>query len=181
MSSTLICVAYQYSYTVPRPVQQIMDAQKLHSGYEPLPRSGHAAVTVGSKLCLIGGYAGSNEKSLQLVTTVEVFDISTEMWEKVPTHGTPPPGLWNSAYTVVGTSLYSFGGTDFCHNDLHKLDLSTFNWELVKASNSSSGPQKKRGSGMVSYRDNQLVIFAGNTDSGLTDELHVFNLEKSEC
>ena len=148
-----------------------------HTSYEPLPRCSHAAVAVDSKLHMWGGEGGSQEVKL------EVFDISTELWEQKPTHGTPPPGLWNTAYAVVGSCLFVFGGWDGVshHNSLFKLDLHTFQWEQVRVSNPSSGPQRKSGSRMVSYGDNQLVVFAGSTGSDYTDELHVFDLNKGEC
>ena len=66
------------------------------------------------------------------------------------------------------------------HNTLFKLDLHTFQWEQVQVSNPSSVLQKKNGCRMVSYGDNQLVVFAGWIDSGNTDELHVFDLDKGE-
>ena len=59
-----------------------------------------------------GGWAGSKEKSREVAHKIEMFDISKELWEQKPTHGTPPPGLWNTAYTVVGSSLFVFGGYD---------------------------------------------------------------------
>ena len=153
-----------------------------HTSYEPLPRSSHTAVAVDNKLHMCGGCAGSKEKSRELSKHVEVFDISKELWEQKPTHGTPPPGLCNTAYTVVGSYLFVFGRWDGVsrHNTLFKLDLHTFQWEQVQVSNPSSGPQRKNGCGMVSYGDNQLVIFAGYTGSAHTDELHVFDLYKGE-
>ena len=156
-----------------------------HTSYEPLPRSTHAAVAVDNKLHMWGGLAGYGEKSREVTPKiVEVFDISTELWKQKPTHGTPPPGLWGTAYTVVGLCLFVFGGYDGVsrHNTLFKLELDphNFQWEQVQVSNPSSGPQKKDGCGMVSYGDNQLVIFAGYTDSAWTDELHVFDLDKGE-
>ena len=163
------------------------------TGYEPLPRLEHAAVAVDSKLHMWGGWAGSKEKSQKLAQKLEVFDISTEQWEQKPTHGTPPPGLsltgytllpglWGTAYTVVGSCLFVFGGYDgvFFHNTLYKLNLRTFQWEQVKVSYLSSGPQKKNGCGMVSYGDNQQVVFAGWMSSRKTDELHIFDLNKGE-
>ena len=151
-----------------------------HTSYEPLPRSRHAAVAVGSKLHMWGGDSGSMEKSRELSQHVEVFDIATELWEQKLTHGTPPPGLRGTAYTVVGTHLYNFGGWDGIshHNSLHKLDLCTLQWDEVKDLNSSSVPQRKTGSRMVSYGDNQLVIFAGWTGNQWTNKLHLFNLDK---
>ena len=150
--------------------------------YEPLPRRSHVAVTVDNKLHMWGGLAGSKEKSRELIQSIEMFDISKELWKQKPTHGTPPPGLWDTAYTVVGSSLFVFGGYDGVsrHNTIFKLDLHNFQWEQVQVSNPSSGPQKKYGCGMVSYGDNQLVVFAGYTGSAHTDELHVFDLDKGE-
>ena len=161
-----------------------------HTSYEPLPRSEHAAVAVDNKLHMWGGFTESKEKSREVAQKLEVFDISTEQWEQKPTHGTPPPGLSNTAYAVVGSCLFVFGGLDgdeSRHNSLFKLDLHTYQWEQVRVSNPSSGPQRKNGCGMVSYGDNQLVVFAGYTGNVLTytfsewtDELHVFDLNKGE-
>ena len=154
------------------------------TGYEPLPRLEHAAVAVDNKLHMWGGWAGSKEKSQKLAQKLEVFDISTELWKQKPTHGTPPPGMSGTAYAVVGSCLFVFGGWDGVsrHNSLFKLDLRSFQWEQVRVSNPSSGPQRKSGCGMVSYGDNQLVVFAGHTGSVFTytDELHVFDLNKGE-
>ena len=155
-----------------------------HTSYEPLPRGGHAAVAVDNKLHMWGGWAASKEKSRQVPRNIEVFDISKELWEQKPTHGTPPPGLFNTAYTVVGSCLFVFGGWDggrSRHNTLFKLDLRNFQWERVQVSNPSSGPQRKRECRMVSYGDNQLVVFAGSMGfAEYTDELHVFDLDKGE-
>ena len=153
-----------------------------HTSYEPLPRAGHAAVAVDNKLHIWGGEGGSVEKSQELAHNLEVFDISMEQWEQKPTCGTPPPGLCDAAYAVVGSCLFVFGGYGGVshHNSLFKLDLHTFQWEWVRVSNPSSGPQKKNASGIVSYGDNQLVVFAGYTGRVWTDELHVFDLNKGE-
>ena len=39
---------------------------------------------------------------MQLASMVEVFDFEAELWEKKTTSGTPPPGLYNTAYTTIG-------------------------------------------------------------------------------
>ena len=154
-----------------------------HTSFEPLPRRDHAAVAVDNKLHMWGGWTGSKEKSREVAQKLEVFDISTEHWEQKLNHGTPPPGLWTTAYAVVGSCLFVFGGWGGVsrHNSLFKLDLRSFQWEQVRVSNPSRGPQKKTGCGMVSCGDNQLVVFAGFTGSAYTDELHVFDLNKGAC
>ena len=152
-----------------------------HSSYEPIGRFGHAAVAVGTKVHMWRG-AGPNRNVQEFASTVEVFDMTTELWEQKSIHGIPPLGWSNTAYTVVGTSLYSFGGSDgkACSNSLYQLDLQTLEWKELLVRNPASGPHRKYGSRMVSYGDNQLLIFAGKGDSGCTNEVHIFNLDKGE-
>ena len=52
-----------------------------HASYEPLPREWHAAIAVGSKLHMWGGWAGSKDKSQEPANSVEVLDMTTELWE----------------------------------------------------------------------------------------------------
>ena len=173
-------IIFVFIFLPPCTIQYTMAAN--HRRYEPLPRADHAAVAVDNKLHMWGGSAETMEESQELVQKLEVFDISTELWEQKPIHGTLPPGLWDTAYAVVGSCLFVFigcgGGSR--HNSLFKLDLRTFQWEQVRVSNPSRGPQKKAGCGIVSYGDNQLVVFASSTGSAYTDKLHVFDLNKGE-
>ena len=152
-----------------------------HSNYEPLSRFGHTAVALGSKLCVWRG-VGPNKNLEEIASTVEEFDVPTELWEQKSIHGTPPPGLANSASTVLGISLYSFGGFDgkFASSTFHQIDLHTLQWKDLMVQNPSSGPQGKIGSRMVSFGDNQLIIFAGKGVSGCTNELHIFNIDRGE-
>ena len=152
-----------------------------HSDYEPLSRWGHAAVAVGSKLHMWRGWS-FHKNIKELASTVEQFDVTTEQWEQKSVYSTPPPGLCNTANAIVGTSLYSFGGYDgkYYSNSLHQLDLHTLQWKDLVIQNPSSGPQRKVGSRMVSYGYNQLIIFAGKGDSGCTNEVHIFKLDKGE-
>ena len=151
-----------------------------HSSYEPLCRFGYAAVAVGSKVRRWG--VGHKRNVQEVASNVEVFDVTTELWEQNSIHGTPPPGLSNTAYTVVGTSLYSFGGYNgkFLYNSLYQLDLHTLEWKQLVVRNPSSGPHRMCGSRMVSCGDNQLIVFAGRGNSGYSNELHIFNLDKDE-
>ena len=188
LATQCYCDTYYCTLIVLPPLQRNADTQlvesavhRARSSYEPQPRCEHVAVPVGRNLNVWGGNAGSGEKSQDLATTVEVFDVSTNLWKRNPTNGVPPPGLFGTAYTVVGTSLYVFGGrdrNDCLQNSLYKLDLFSFQWEEIRPANSSSGPQKKQSSRMVPCGDNQLLVFAGCTASGYTDELHLFDLAK---
>ena len=148
--------------------------------YVPPSASGHVAVPIGDKLYRWGGHGSEKRRNM-----VDVFDVSKEQWECLTTHGTPPPGIQYCAYTVIGSTLFTFGGFDdghYCHNSLHQLDTKTMEWRELVARNPSDAPQKKSGCKMVSFTEDKLVIFAGLTEHGeRTGELHVFDTKESEC
>ena len=154
--------------------------------YEPPPRIGHAAVSIGNRLLLWGGYAGSDKSSKKLARAVEQFDILTEIWEKKTTFGTPPLGLWDTGCASIGASLYNIGGFDGTsqYKSLHELNTVSWEWKKLVAKNPSSAPMKKYGGGMVALDEENLLILAGRSGrciSDYTNELHVFNIPEGEC
>lgn len=78
--------------------------------------------------------------------------------------------------------MFVFGGYngESRYNSLYKLNLQTLKWEQVRVLNPSDGPQRKSGCRMVSFEENKLVLFAGDTGNGRTNELHIFKLETGE-
>lgn len=152
-------------------------------GYNPTPRYGHVAATIGYYQFTWGGGTGSWGRSKKLASTVEIFNFSCEQWEKPkPTRGSPPSGYVRPAHTIIGNKLYTFGGYDGSsrYNSLHCLDLSSMEWKEVVPRNPCAGPRKKSGCEMVSFQDDKLVVFAGSTGDQMTDEFHVFNITESE-
>ena len=148
------------------------------SKYVPPPAVGHVAVPIGNKIYRWGGKSSGQRRNV-----VDVFDVSKEQWECLTTCGPPPLGIENCAYTAIGSSLFTFGGYDGCsyYNSIHQLDTETMEWRELVPRNPSDAPQQKSICGMVSLDDDQLVVFAGYTEHGQTDELHVFDTKKSEC
>ena len=97
-------------------------------------------------------------------TSIGVYDIQTEQWTLAPTTGPPPPGLWVGGCAVMMKHLYCFGGTNgsSLFNDLHKLNLETFQWSKVHPQNSlSEQPICKAGCGLVAVNERTLVCFCG--------------------
>ena len=148
------------------------------SKYVPPPTEGHAAVPIGDKIYRWGG-----KKSEERRNVVDVFDVKKEQWECLPTRGPPPPGIDGCTYTAIGSFLFTFGGygDHSFHNSIHQLDTKTMEWRGLVPRNPSDAPQKKSKCEMVSLDDDKLVVFAGYTERGQTDELHVFDTKKSEC
>ena len=130
------------------------------------------------------------------MSTVEIFDPHLETWEKHPTTGVPPPGLYSGACTSLLDSLYWFGGRDGSsrYNSLHRLDPTTLEWRELQPLNQVYGPMRKHGCGIVTFLQDKLAVFGGygiptgptqpgamftkDTDftdgRGWSNELHVF-------
>ena len=154
--------------------------------YEPTPRFEHCATSVGGKCYLWGGripdYAVSD-----LTSNVDVFDPNLEAWEKCPTTGVPPLGLYNAACATLLDSVYWFGGFDGTsyYNSLHRLDPTTLEWRELQPLNQADGPIRKTGCGMVPFLHYHLAVFGGHGISTggagkcWSDKLHVFNITES--
>jgi len=154
---------------------------------EPLPRAWHAAVGIGSKLYVWGGYtSGSAIRTKEL----ESFDVLSLTWKDPQVlHGVNiPDGLHAMAVTSDGETGYSFGGATGSaypftfYNDLFQVTPSQHlchNLQSTSSSESDTAPQKAD-SRAVQYRD-KLVLHGGYTGQKRTNELHIFDLKKSEC
>ena len=131
-------------------------------------------------------------------TSIGVYDVQTEQWTLTPTTGPPPPGLLNGRCAIIRNHLYFFGGyggsSQF--NDLHKLNLDTFQWSKVSPKNDLSElPICKEGCGLIAVNERTLVCFGGwgrvpthvqpgstftrNIGSvGRTNEFHLFDTQE---
>ena len=108
------------------------------SGRKPVARKGHSLNFLESRQTFIvfggisnaGGVIGRGE----LFNDVHSFDILTETWTEVTTHGVPPEPRFQHASVVVDNALYIFGGksrkTDSV-GDAYKLCLNTWMWSKV--------------------------------------------------
>ena len=140
-----------------------------------------------------GGWAGREKTN-----TIAVYDVQTEQWALTPTTGPPPPGLWGGGCAIIKNHLYCFGGYDESSwfNDLHKLNLETFQWSEVHPKNSSSEqPVCKANCGLVAVNERTLVCFGGQGSEpahvqpgstftegigsvGGTNEFHLFDTQE---
>ena len=114
-------------------------------------------------------------------TTIRIFNPTNEEWTLQPTTGTPPPGLWRGGCASIGNDLYCFGGYNGSSyfNDLHKLNLKTFQWSKVHPRNDQTNwPMPKDGCGFVT-NDTSLYCFGGLTkDNEWTNEFHLYDAQE---
>ena len=115
-------------------------------------------------------------------TTIGIFNPTNEEWTLQPTIGTPPPGLEDGGCASIGNDLYCFGGSyrSSRFNDLHKLNLETFQWSKVHPRNDQTNwPMPKTGCGFVTISQRTLCCFGGNTgNSGWTNEFHLYDVQE---
>lgn len=159
----------------------------MESSYrEPLPRCGHAAVGIGDKLVV---WRGSGDYIVLKTTALEIFDVTSAEWEQPQhLHGCDMlGGLHGMAVTSDGETAYCCGGRTGSHpnftyhNTLFRVTLSQqLCQELKPTSPFHTAPKKSSGSGLVQFGD-KLVLCGGRTDQGRSNDLHVFDLKKSEC
>ena len=131
-------------------------------------------------------------------TSIGVYDVQTEQWTLTPTTGPPPPGLHNGGRAIITNNLYCFGGygRSSRSNDLHKLNLETFQWSKVHPKNSlSEQPICKVGCGLITVNERTIVCFGGygsestnvqpgstftriSGSDGRTNEFHLFDTQE---
>ena len=151
---------------------------------QPLPRARHAAVGIGSKLYVWGGDGGSSKiKS----TALETFDVTSVQWEQqqLLNGSSMPDGLWGMAVTSDGETAYCCCGRTGSYpnytyyNTVFEITPSQHLCKELQPTSPSLMPEKKWGSRVVRFQD-KLILFGGYTGYRRTNELHVFDLKKSE-
>ena len=170
----------------------------MTSSYKPLPRYLHSAVQVQENTYFWGGLPReSSDSSRREVITI--FDSHTELWEEQSTTGVLPPGQYYGSFAMVCGDLYYFGGRDgeTIYNSIHKLQLTTLEWNEIVESNPARGPLLKGGCGMVAYQQQLALIGGGSSHPsgplqsgakfirshshplcGYTNEFHLFSIKE---
>ena len=143
---------------------------------QPSPRSHHFSAVVVDKLYVWGG--GDYMKSV-VTSIVHHYDPDSETWNTNTCEGPHPPGISSGACASAGHHLYTYGGLnerEHVQGTLHLPDTRSRRWKLIS---NEGGPMKKRGSRMIVYAS-KIVLFGGSGKSGITNELHTFNLKEGE-
>ena len=152
-----------------------------YMGREPQARCSHAAVSSNRHMLVWG----SDDRSMLPASTVETFDVLSATWREPRQFGGESlhDGLWDMAIAQDGDKAYSFGGFAGPHrtSDLIEIELTSLHCRhLVPAADSAPSPSARNDSAMVYYR-RKLVAYGGYTERRWSDELHVFDLNTSEC
>ncbi|CAG8551160.1 1529_t:CDS:10 [Cetraspora pellucida] len=157
----------------------LVETDKLHayklitSGDIPYPRSRHTHVNVGHNMIVFGGllkYPTDNSDAF-----IYILNTVTNQWSKLSI----PEKLFltqrhGHTATVIGTSMYIFGGQNYRGiylNDLIVFDLTTMesqnlSWKII--SHSNYAPSGRTGHIACAYKD-KIYVFGG------TDGIRCYN------
>ena len=168
---------------------------------EPTPRFWHHEFLHSGQIYVRGGRTSHfRSQHSQLAATIEQFEPTNEVWQQIPTEGTPHPGLTQAACVCVGDLLYVYGSD---RKVLSQLDMRAFLWsELWATTELDSGetPMIKDACGIVYFADGYLGVFGGyascsgplqpgsmfsknkfgDENEGWTNEFHLFNIKRSK-
>ena len=105
---------------------------------------------------------------MKLISFVEVFDIPSLSWSKVPTAGIPPTAVMGYSSANINNEVFFFGGCckphNCCHNDTFVLNAASKEWSQVLYANAEMAPMKKVGHCMISFssdKEDYLLVVGG--------------------
>ncbi|CAZ83610.1 unnamed protein product [Tuber melanosporum] len=95
-------------------------------------------------------------------------------WYKAPTHGQDSMPLRAHTCTLVGSSVYVFGGCDVrtCFNDLHVFDADSMSWSKPAVYGEIPPPLRAMTTTAVNKK---LVIFGGGDGPTYYNDIYVFD------
>ena len=140
-------------------------------------RTVSAAVTVGGKIYLLGGWNGGFDN----VGSVEVFDPAKKSWQLLPS--VMPQAVRASAYASIGNKIYLFGGCashtreedhPCTQSFVQEYDTQTDTWKLLAV----KLPIARHFSGQHAFAaGDKIFVLGGSTDKMTTvyDEVDVFD------
>ena len=139
-----------------------------------LERSSHSTNFLDDKLYSWGGtrlnmpFEHDSDEKRNLTSFVEVFDIPSLSWSRVPTVGIPPAAAMGYSCASISDTVYYFGGrckpNDCYHNDVFAFSTTGNKWNEILYTDTKSTPMKKAGSGMISFssdKEDYLLSIGG--------------------
>jgi len=138
-------------------------------------RTRAVSIVYNDLLWIIGGTKNpaytklSQEFDKNNFNSIYQFDYQQQFFQFIPTTGTAVPKGWGYASAVLNQRFYLFGGAKWAPNclagssDLFEFDPSTFNWRLIKTSNT---PPPRYGAALASFTNvggwpYTLILFGG--------------------
>lgn len=141
----------------------------------PEVRSNHALRGINSYFYLFGGLGVSG-----YLGDLWQYDLDTELWLKMSPSGPQPSARHLFASDSFGDALLVWGGEGKkgLLSDIHIFNSRNNQWNTI-VSQSSTTPSARKGACAV-FQMPYLYIYGGETQSGYSNELWVFDLQTYE-
>lgn len=135
----------------------------------PAERSGHVAVTDGTRMFVWGGYKNAPVRGFYDFylprDEIWIYDmVNGATWQRRKTKGLVPPSMSGSCAVCVDGVLYLFGG-HHAHGNTNMLRMLNLNsrdgdlyWEKLECKGTPPSPKDKLG---VWAHQNKLIFFGG--------------------
>ena len=135
------------------------------------PRYSTSSCVLDGKIYLIGGCSGP-EQSANMVTTVDIFDPSTNTWSSPETSGTFT-GRDNLTLSVINGKIYAVGGYNDNGdvNTFEVFDPATNTWSTPK----TTGTFTPRGAHSAQVIDNKIYLVGGLNYPSFLSTVQVFD------
>ena len=109
-----------------------------------------------------------SDKKRNLTSFVEIFDIHSLSWSRVPTVGIPPAAMIDYSCASISDTVYYFGGlckpSECYHNNVFAFSTTSNKWNEILYTNTKNTPMKKEGSRMISFsidKEDYLLTIGG--------------------
>lgn len=147
----------------------------------PSARCGHCVAKVKSNVWdgnLVVFHGGTNDR--QFLNDLVVLHSESGLWSRPETKSGPSPRAFHCC-TVVGTSVYYFGGRTGArmHSEVWKLDTNLWEWSLVQFKGAK--PDAREKSDCISLDESRVLIFGGYDGIRWLNDVFVLNVVSSEC
>ncbi|KAJ2800609.1 hypothetical protein H4R20_003995 [Coemansia guatemalensis] len=95
-------------------------------------------------------------------------------WSRKKAWGAKPPKMRSQSMTVIGSSLYVFGGwnNNVCYNDVYVLDAETMFWSKMPTTGDEVPPCRAHTTTAVGH---QLFVFGGGDGTQYFSDLYVLD------
>ena len=158
------------------------------NGDKPLPRFGHSLVMITPvKICLFGGAVGETRR-INYSNDTYIYNIMTKIWMKLNINSNtglvPSERAAHAAASNDNLQMAIYGGsnsTGLADDKLWMLHLSEQNegiWTEIKVVGQTPGPRYGHS---LAYMNPFFVLFGGNFNPNLTNEVWIINTKNNQC
>lgn len=173
------------AYSAPEVSFELLEAK---AGHQPSARKMHSAARVGNHSVIIFGgmsrkdafnsqddlEASLNFKKMQISKETFRVALSGPTWHKINMAGETPNGRASHRAVTVENNMYLFGTHNKKCCDVYAFNVAFGTWRKLP---SNGNPPRSTGGHSLVPASKSLIVFAGESDYGINNELHAYNVE----